>query len=141
MSIHDLINLKDKIAIVTGASRGLGSAFAVALAEAGAHVVITSRHGDELKDTAAKIKNEGREVLALESDAGKENQIATEPHAEKFEIIRRRSIGLPAAMSRITASIACAWSGVSSKPKPSAKASRSCWSTPKRWPWRAARFA
>jgi gluconate 5-dehydrogenase len=75
MSVHDLINLKDKIAIVTGASRGLGSAFAVALAEAGAHVVITSRHGAELKDTAGKIKNAGREVLELESDISKEDNI------------------------------------------------------------------
>lgn len=75
MSVQDLINLKDKIAIVTGASRGLGSAFAVALAEAGAHVVITSRHGSELKDTAGKIKNTGREVLELESDISNEDNI------------------------------------------------------------------
>jgi NAD(P)-dependent dehydrogenase (short-subunit alcohol dehydrogenase family) len=86
MSIQDLINLKDRIAIVTGASRGLGSAFAVALAEAGAHVVITSRHGKELTDTADRIKNVGREVLVLESDVSREDNIIemVERTVEKF---------------------------------------------------------
>lgn len=76
MSVHDLISLKDRIAIVTGASRGLGQAFAVALAEAGAHLCITSRHGGELADTSERIKRLGREVLALESDINDESQVA-----------------------------------------------------------------
>jgi hypothetical protein len=44
-------------------------------------------------------------------------------------------------MSATTASIAAAWSGVSSKPKPAANASTSCWRMPKAWPWRDARLA
>ena len=76
MSVHDLINLKDKVAVVTGASRGLGQAFAVALAEAGAHLCITSRHGGELEHTCDQVKRLGREVLALESDINNETQIA-----------------------------------------------------------------
>ena len=53
MSLTELLSLQDRIAIVTGASRGLGKAFAAAPAEAGAHLVIVSRHIDDLEDTAA----------------------------------------------------------------------------------------
>jgi gluconate 5-dehydrogenase len=70
-----MIDLRDKVAIVTGASRGLGQAFAAALAEAGAHLVITSRHGSELGKTAELVKGHGREVLELESDIGKERHV------------------------------------------------------------------
>ena len=47
----------------------------------------------------------------------------------------------PAERAAITASIAACWSGVVSKPKASAKASRSCCLKSKRWPGRAARWA
>jgi NAD(P)-dependent dehydrogenase (short-subunit alcohol dehydrogenase family) len=75
MGTADLIHLKDKIAIVTGASRGLGQSFAIALAEAGAHLVVTCRHGSDLQETAAEIKKFGREVLELESDIGNEKDV------------------------------------------------------------------
>lgn len=75
MSVAELLSLQDRIAIVTGASRGLGRAFATALAEAGAHVVIASRHADELEDTAATIKALGREVLCLQTDITREDQV------------------------------------------------------------------
>jgi hypothetical protein len=68
MSFDDLLNLKEKVAIVTGGSRGLGSAFARAIAEAGANVAITCRHGSELGETARKIRGIGSEVLEIESD-------------------------------------------------------------------------
>lgn len=77
MSVLDLINLNNKVAVVTGASRGLGQDFAVALAEAGAHLCITSRHGGELEQTSDQIKKLGREVLALESDINDETQIVS----------------------------------------------------------------
>ncbi len=57
---------------------------------------------------------------------------------------RRRSGGpsaCPSSCPATTAWMAAAWSGVSSKPKPSAKASRSCAWTRKAWPWRRARLA
>jgi gluconate 5-dehydrogenase len=74
MGLHDMLNLKDKVAIVTGASRGLGQAFAASLAEAGAHVVITSRHGAELGETAKLVRSHNREVLEFESDIKNEEQ-------------------------------------------------------------------
>ena len=75
MSLTELLSLQDRIAIVTGASRGLGKAFSTALAEAGAHLVIVSRHIDDLEDTAATIRGYGREVLTLQTDITREDQV------------------------------------------------------------------
>ena len=51
----DMFSLKDKIALVTGGSRGLGQAMAIGLAEAGADVVITSRKMSSLRETTNLI--------------------------------------------------------------------------------------
>jgi len=75
MSFDDLISIREKVAIVTGGSRGLGSAFAKALAEAGAKVVITCRHGSELGETAKAVRDAGRDVLEIESDISVESQV------------------------------------------------------------------
>jgi NAD(P)-dependent dehydrogenase (short-subunit alcohol dehydrogenase family) len=72
MGLQQMLSLAGKTAVVTGASRGLGQAFAVALAEAGADLVITSRHGAELRDTAAAVRAHGREALAIEADSADE---------------------------------------------------------------------
>ena len=50
-----LFDLTGRVALVTGGSKGLGKAMARGFAEAGANVVISSRHDDELKDAAAEI--------------------------------------------------------------------------------------
>lgn len=63
-----LFNLAGKVAIVTGASRGLGQYFARALAGAGADLVITSRRRADLESFAAEIAATGRKVLPLELD-------------------------------------------------------------------------
>ena len=57
--------LTDKVAVVTGASRGLGEGTALALANAGAHVVVTSRVQDRVEPVAAAIEEMGREALPL----------------------------------------------------------------------------
>ena len=49
-------NLKNKTAVVTGAGKGLGRACAIALAEAGANLVIISRTQKELNEVSKKIK-------------------------------------------------------------------------------------
>src|SRR5260370_34440529 len=51
----ELFNLKDKVALVTGGSKGLGKAMARGLAEAGADIVISSRHENELKPALEEI--------------------------------------------------------------------------------------
>ena len=68
MSAPSLFDLDGKIALVTGASRGLGRHFALALAGAGADVVITSRTTASLDDTAKAIAALGRRVLPLALD-------------------------------------------------------------------------
>jgi len=61
-------DLHGKVAIVTGASRGLGQYFSRALAGAGADLVITSRSLDSLKDFTAEIEGMGRRVLPIALD-------------------------------------------------------------------------
>lgn len=61
-------DLKTKVAVVTGASRGLGQHFGRALARAGADLVITSRHLSDLTSFCEEIEALGRRVLPLELD-------------------------------------------------------------------------
>src|SRR5260370_37240871 len=64
----DLFNVKGKVALVTGGSKGLGKAIARGLAEAGADVVISSRHENELKPALDEIlrgsDRKGRYIVA-----------------------------------------------------------------------------
>ena len=57
-----------KVAVVTGAARGLGAAFAAGLADQGAAVALVDRLADKAKDTADKIKEHGGTALAVEAD-------------------------------------------------------------------------
>ncbi|MCR3753669.1 SDR family NAD(P)-dependent oxidoreductase [Lentzea californiensis] len=71
MGILDKFRLDGKVAIVTGASSGLGVAFAKGLAEAGADVVLAARRADKLKDTAALVEATGRRALVVQADVSK----------------------------------------------------------------------
>ncbi len=68
-------SLTGKIALVTGASRGLGFAMAKAMAEAGAHVVLNSRDQAALDAKAAPLQTAGLSVEAMAADAGDEAEI------------------------------------------------------------------
>ena len=68
MSVLDLFRLDGKVAIVTGASSGLGVAFAQALAEAGADVVLGARRVERLADTARLVEAAGRRALPVATD-------------------------------------------------------------------------
>jgi NAD(P)-dependent dehydrogenase (short-subunit alcohol dehydrogenase family) len=68
MPLLDRFRLDDKVAVVTGASSGLGVAFAEGLAEAGADVVICARRVERLQDTRAKVEGHGRRCLAVPAD-------------------------------------------------------------------------
>src|SRR5258705_2137376 len=62
--------LRDRVALVTGASQGIGRAIAVEMAKVGAHVAVCSRRADALEGVAAAVRAEGRKALAVARDAG-----------------------------------------------------------------------
>ena len=65
-------SLNEKVAIVTGASRGLGHAIALAYANAGAGVVLASRDEERLKEVSDEISQMGRKALHKRTDITKE---------------------------------------------------------------------
>jgi len=65
--------LTGKVAIITGASAGIGRASAIALAEEGAHIIITARRGDRLHELVAEIKKLGSDATVVVGDAREES--------------------------------------------------------------------
>jgi gluconate 5-dehydrogenase len=70
MSVLDRFRLDGRRALVTGGSRGLGRAIALALADAGADVVIVAREASSLEATARDIRVLGRECVTIAADVG-----------------------------------------------------------------------
>ena len=66
--IQDRFRLDDQVAIVTGAGRGIGAATALALAEAGADVVLSSRTEDQLLAIAEEIEGLGRRAVVVPTE-------------------------------------------------------------------------
>jgi NAD(P)-dependent dehydrogenase (short-subunit alcohol dehydrogenase family) len=74
VGITDLFRLDGRVAIVTGASSGLGVAFAEALAEAGADLVLAARRVDKLEVTRSGIERLGQKVVAVPTDVSDPRQ-------------------------------------------------------------------
>jgi 3-oxoacyl-[acyl-carrier protein] reductase len=72
-----MFSLKDKVALVTGASQGIGRATALALAEAGAKVAIAARNTEKLASLAAEVAAAGGEALAVPMDVADPAQVKT----------------------------------------------------------------
>ncbi|WP_295546303.1 SDR family NAD(P)-dependent oxidoreductase [uncultured Pseudacidovorax sp.] len=71
----DSLSLKDKTAIVTGSSRGIGRAIALAFARAGARVVITSRKADACAAVVDQIRTEGGEATAVACNISRKDEV------------------------------------------------------------------
>lgn len=84
----DAFRLDGRLALVTGASSGLGRHFARTLAEAGARVVVAARRADRLASLVDELRGQGRDVFAVTLDV-------TDPAsvAEAFDAIARRDAG------------------------------------------------
>ncbi|HRN55210.1 MAG TPA: SDR family NAD(P)-dependent oxidoreductase, partial [Agriterribacter sp.] len=77
-TVHELFDITGKVFLVAGGGRDLGKDMALALAEAGATGVITSRNGSLVAATAGEIsKATGKKILGLPLDAAYENEVET----------------------------------------------------------------
>src|SRR2546430_10667592 len=78
--------LQGKVALITGASKGLGKAMALALAGAGARLALVSRNLEQLKETAAAVRKLGTDAEVFQADVTDEPQVRRleKAVAEKF---------------------------------------------------------
>lgn len=70
-----MFSLKDKVALVTGARRGMGKADAMALAAQGAKIVLTDISQEECQAVADEIKNKGGEAIAFKMDVSNKAEV------------------------------------------------------------------
>ena len=75
MAILDGFRLNDRVAIVTGAGRGIGAGCALAFAEMGADVVCAARTAEQIEEVAAKARAFGRRALAVPCDVNDRAQV------------------------------------------------------------------
>lgn len=97
--------LDGKRALVTGAGRGLGLAFAAALADAGAHVTLAARTGDEVAAAAAQIRDRGQKADALALDVTDLDAVErTLTAAEPFDVlVNNAGTNRPMPFTEVTA--------------------------------------
>ena len=88
MSVLDLFRLDGRVAVVTGASSGLGVAFARALAEAGADVALGARRVERLEQTREMVEALGRRALAVATDVSRPEDCAALVEAAMTELGR-----------------------------------------------------
>jgi NAD(P)-dependent dehydrogenase (short-subunit alcohol dehydrogenase family) len=70
-----MLNLKNKVAIITGGGRGIGKATAIALAREGVRVVVAARTTPEIEAVANEIQTMGGQALAIQTDVSKEEDV------------------------------------------------------------------
>ena len=72
----EIFSLKEKVAMVTGASSGIGACIAKGLAQAGATVVLAARRKDRLQDLVKEIESEGGKAIAVQMDVRDKRNIS-----------------------------------------------------------------
>ena len=70
-----MFSLKDRVALVTGASQGIGRATALALAQSGAHVAVAARNSEKLAGVVAEISAAGGTAIAVQMDVADAEQV------------------------------------------------------------------
>lgn len=75
MTIQNQFRLNDKVAIITGASKGIGKAIAMALGQQGAKIVLASRKQDAVDETARALISEGIDAIGIAAHMGDDAQI------------------------------------------------------------------
>ena len=117
--ILDRFSLEGKVAIVTGASSGLGVAFAKALAEAGADVALGARRVEKLEDTRKLVEAAGRRAIVVRADvvgprqlpgARRRDDEGARPRRRAGQQRRRRDGRARVARRRPTSSARCSTS-------------------------------
>jgi len=101
MSAAQIFDLHGKVALVTGASSGLGARFAECLAENGAAVVLVARRADRLADVKARIEKAGGHHRGVAQDTGADD--ATDHHSQAETQAENAQ--------QLTAHISCRWIG------------------------------
>ncbi len=97
------LNLKGKVAAITGGSEGIGRATALRLAELGAKVAICARRAEVLEKTAAEIRKTGADTLTVVADASKAGELERfiEQTVERFGRVSTSSSTTPAAPANL----------------------------------------
>lgn len=90
--VFDEFRLEGKVAIITGAGRGIGKAIALAMAEAGADIVAVARTQAEIEETCREVRALGRQALAIPTDVTRGDQVErmvaeTISHFKKVDIL------------------------------------------------------
>ena len=100
------LGLREKVAVVTGASRGIGKATAAALAEEGASVLLTARGEDDLNRAVAQLTVAGHDAAGLRVDGGEPGSVAAvvaEAHRRwgRIDILVNNAGGGPAGSDHV----------------------------------------
>jgi len=100
MDIQQSLRLDDQVAIITGASKGIGKSVAEALGKAGARVIVSSRKKEAVEEVAHELQQQGAEVLPLPANVGRPEEVAqlvaqTQQHFGGIDILVNNAAANP----------------------------------------------